>query len=189
MAQRQIARELPKLFADGALSGQAVTVAWAGADAAVEPCASLVCELVARGASVVRVDDGAGKIVQAHPQVVREFVRVLGKKDDAVPPIAMLGISLDEAEDQPQQVAQALAAMSGVLAGRRVLLVGLQDGAEVPFLGSSPVVTAARGAVDAHAAATLCFRGKDANGVGCFGVARSSVEGLAFGQNFRDPRG
>ncbi len=189
MAQRQIARELPKLFADGALSGQTVTVAWAAADAAVEPCASLVRELVARGAAVVRVDNGSGKVVQAHPQVVREFVRVLGKKDDAVPPLALLGIAFDEADDQPQQVAQALAAMSGLLAGRRVLLVGLHGRAEVPFLGASPVVKAAREVVDAHAAATLCFRGKDANGVGCFGVARSSVEGLAFGQNFRDPRG
>ena len=59
---------------------------------------------------------------------------------------------------------------------------------ETPFLGMSPVVVAARGIVDAHAAATLCFRGKDALGRGCFGVARSSIEGLAFGANFADPR-
>ena len=189
MAQRMLARELPiALGADG-VGGIDVTVVWASADAASEPCATLVRELVARGAAVVLLDNGSGRATQIHPPVVREFVRLLGTKDDATPPLSMFGVILDDAADQPQQVAAALAAHSGLLAGRRVLLVGLHGGAEVPFLGSSPIVKAAREVVDANAAATLCFRGKDALGRGCFGVAKSVIEGLAFGQNFADPRG
>ena len=122
------------------------------------------------------------------PEIPVEPVVVLGKNDAVTPGLVMLAIGMDDRADQPQRVRDALAAMAEQLAGRRVLLVGNSRGSETPFLGKSPVVVAARGVVDAHAAATLCFRGKDALGRGCFGVARSSIEGLAFGANFADPR-
>ena len=224
MATKQLARELETALAGG-VDGKTVTITWPSGDPKSEPLATLVREVVARGAAVVRVDDGSGNAVQVHPVVAPkvepqkpatavvepaanvgsesdlaelvaedvpeipvEPVVVLGKNDAVTPGLVLLAIAMDDRADQPQRVRDALAAMVQQLTGRRVLLIGSYRGSETPFLGMSPVVVAARGIVDAHAAATLCFRGKDALGRGCFGVARSSIEGLAFGANFADPR-
>jgi hypothetical protein len=223
MATKQLAREMESVLAG--VDGKTVTITWPSGDPKSEPLATLVRETIARGAAVVRLDDGSGNAVQVHPVVAPkveaekpaaavveqasnadsesdlpvlmaedvpeipvEPVVVLGKNDAVTPGLVMLAIGMDDRADQPQRVCDALTAMAGQLAGRRVLLVGNSGGRETPFLGKSPVVVAARGVVDAHAAATLCFRGKDARGRGCFGVARSSIEGLAFGANFADPR-
>ncbi len=189
MAQRMLLRELAIVLGEGGAAGLDVTVVWPSVNATEGLCATLVQELIARGAATVALDDGAGRTNTVHPRVVREWVRLLGKKDDANPPLSMFGVILDDVEGAQDQVKAALSAQSNLLAGRRVLLIGLQGGDEVPFVGASPVVKAARAVVDAQALATLCYRGKDALGRGCFGVAKSTLEGLAFGQNFNDPRG
>lgn len=185
MAERELAQLLP---AADSLASTEVAVTGVGIDAGAEPAATVVRLLVERGAAKVRLDDGAGNVVQAHPIVPREFVTVLGRKDDANPPLVMLGIGLQGGSDQQERVLVDLQGRADLLVGRRVLLVGRRDGADVPFPAQDAVADAVRAFVDGAAAATLVFAGNDGRGRPYFKVAHSSVEGLAQGACFGDPR-
>lgn len=185
MAARMAARELPLLASE--FAGNEVTVVGVGADLAAAPAAAIVRQLVDLGAAKVRIDDGAGNSMQVHPVVPPEFVTVLGKKDDAVPPLVMLGIGLGGG-DQQERVLAALQERAEMLVGRRVLLVGRRDGVDVPFPTKDAVADAVRAFVDGAAAATLVFGGNDARGRSHFVVAHSAIEGLQKGSVFGDPR-
>jgi hypothetical protein len=113
---------------------------------------------------------------------------VLGRKDDAVPPLLMLGIGLDDAAGHEERLLQALEGRSELLVGRRVLLVGRREGVDVPFVGDGKLVLSVRDRIAAAAAATLVFAGKDRSGRSYFTVAQSTIAGLAVGASFADPR-
>ncbi len=193
LSVRMIERELPLIEKrDGPIAGQIVEVAWAGAGAATEPFATLLRALIARGAKQVFLRDGqdhsSGRRTQVHPEIVPEFVTVLGRKDDAVPPLLMLGIGLDDAAGHEERLLQALEGRSELLVGRRVLLVGRREGVDVPFVGDGKLVLSVRDRIAAAAAATLVFAGKDRSGRSYFTVAQSTIAGLAVGASFADPR-
>lgn len=195
MDQRQWQRELPQ-FAEQLRN----------ANVTLEGLAALpeawLAELIASGAACVLLRDGA-ETAQLHPAIellevdsepesVAEpaplGVHLLARNDQAVPPIAVLGIASVSDEQQVAAIVQTLTAMQPAFVGRAVLLV-LRDGqTDVPLRADSPLARAARGAVGATAAATLLFRGPDAAGRAHFTVAQSKLLSLPVGAAFADPR-
>ncbi len=186
MAQRQVARELPRLLPDGA-AGEAVTVTWEGAAPDQEPCRSLVAGLVAMGAAKVFVDAGGGR-QQAHPVVVPETVTALGRNDGASPPLLMLGVGLGAGAAHGEAVRAAAQEWAAQCAGRRVLLVGRRDGADVPFDAADPAAQQALAALQEAAAVTLAYGGRDERRRRYFAVLSSQLPEFAVGARFADPR-
>ncbi len=113
------------------------------------------------------------------------IVTVLGRKDEGVPPLAILGV---ETAQGPAPVEAALLGMSAAFRGRAILLVLRNDGVDVPARIDSEVLQAARRIVAAAAAATLVFRGPDAQGRPHFQVVHSTLRALPIGAAFGDPR-
>ncbi|MCA8953964.1 MAG: hypothetical protein KDE27_30925, partial [Planctomycetes bacterium] len=72
---------------------------------------------------------------------------------------------------------------------RRAVMVVLQEnGADVAVRKPMPIVDVLRRVLSASAAATLIFRGPDAQGRPHFQVLHSSLRAMPVGANFRDPR-
>lgn len=186
----QIEHELPRLLtAQGDLSPVAVTVVWPGAkDASAGPLAALVERLVAASPRVVLLDQGRGRARQLHPEVVPDYVTLLGRKDDPAAPLAMLGIDQGRGDAHLERVQAKLAMFAPLLEGRRVLLVLRDDGRDRPFAGDDPLLTAVRAFVDSRSAATLVFRGVDANRRPYFEAVHSTTEQVKVGTRFADPR-
>jgi hypothetical protein len=87
---------------------------------------------------------------------------LLGRKDDAVPPMVILGV---EAGTDPAHVARVEAEVQRDLPrlrGRCVLLVLRQGDREIPIRREDALVKALRRTIGQAAAATLLFRGPDA---------------------------
>lgn len=187
---RQLEHELPMLLADaGDLGSTTVTLVWPGAtDPTAQPCARAVALLVAGKPAKLLLDAGSGKPRQLHPEVVREFVTVLGAKDGATPPLVMFGIDVGDDEAHVAQVVAKLQPHRELLTGRTVLLVGRDEGHDVPLRDDMALVTAVRSQIDALAAAVLLFRGPDRQRRPHFTVVHSTSEALAVGSVFGDPR-
>ena len=186
----QIAHELPPLLAAiGDLAEIGITVLWPGASGPKEePVAQLLRQLIAAAPLHVRLDTGAGKPIQVYPIVVPDYVRVLGKKDAASPPLLMLGIDDGEGEEHDALVLQKLAELGANLDGRAVLLVRRDHGRDAPFTDAFALGVKAREVIDARAAATLCFRGLDTRRQPWFEVVHSNVATLTAGARIADPR-
>jgi hypothetical protein len=188
MTRAQVARELPGLLAAaGDLSTVTLTLTWPGAAAGVGPVAAVAEALRARNPKCLLLDPGRGKPVQLHPEIVPEYVRVLGRRDGAVPPLAMLGIDQAGGRDLGRVEAQ-LGAVADLLPGRRVLVVVRAADRDVPGKDDSELLQLVRRIVDAQAAATLVYRGVDAARRPFFEVVQSRLEGLAVGARMADPR-
>ncbi len=121
-------------------------------------------------------------------EVLPGLVDVLARNDQGVPPLAVLGIAAGEGDQHAANVAASLTAMQAAFAGRAILLVVRNGGADVPVRSDSMLVRAARAAVGATAAATLVFRGPDAQGRPHFSVVQSRLRALPVGSAFHDPR-
>lgn len=186
----QVRRELPGLLAaQGDLSQVTVTLQWPGdTEATAEPVAGVIAALIGAGAQKVLYRAGDGAAEQVHPEIVRTYVSVLGQRDASTPPLVMFGIEAGLGSKHVDAVVAAFAQHSSLIAGRRVLLV-LRDGErDRPLRGEDDVVTAVRGLVDGDAAATLVYRGLDAQRRAFFEVVHSNLETIAVGSRFADPR-
>ncbi|HLU38780.1 MAG TPA: hypothetical protein VK081_05305 [Planctomycetota bacterium] len=190
VVEAQLDRELPALLTQlGDLAGCTATVVWpGGGDANSGPLGRLVGALAERNAATVLLDEGRGRTRQVFPEVVPDYVAVLGRRDDPQAPLVMLAIDAGAGEQHAARVAGKLEAIASDLDGRRVLLVLRRDGVEQPFAGRDPLLAQVRAFVDARAAATLAFGGRSPAGTPYFEVVHSRVPDLAVRTRFRDPR-
>ena len=186
----QVHHELPKLLAaQGDLAQVSVTLVWPGAeDPASEPVASVIAALIAARANRVLLARGERAAMQVHPEIVRQYVTVLGRRDGATPPMAMFGVEVGHGQAHLEQVSSRLAEHADLIADRRVLLV-LRDGEQDRAARrDDEVIAAACALVEPKAAATLVFRGLDAQRRPCFEVVHSNLAGIVVGSKFADPR-
>lgn len=117
------------------------------------------------------------------------LVRILARRDEAVPPLLLLGI---DANDDAAHIAAVRAALEPHLArlrGRAVLLVAQRGGVDLPVRKSDGFTQQIGALVAGSAAATLWFRGPDAQGRPHFQVVQSTLRALPVGGTFGDPRG
>lgn len=125
----------------------------------------------------------------ATPEVaVGPRVTVLGQKDAAEPPLTMLGIAAGVAVDHLRAVEADVRELLPRLAGRCVLLVLRSGTADVPVRREDELVSLLRRLLFGTTAATLVFRGGDAQGRPFFQVADSTVANLPVGAAIADPR-
>lgn len=186
----QVQRELPGLLGQpGDLAEVEVVLHWPGAgDHRAGPVAKAVQTIAAAKPLRLSLDDGRHHPVQLHPEVVREYVRLLGRSDAVSPPITMFALDVGRGIEHQELVRDKLAARPELLDGRRVLLT-LRDGErELPVRDGDALIAAARPVVDARAAATLVFRGTDASGRRFFEVVHSADPAIPVGRRFGDPR-
>ncbi len=116
------------------------------------------------------------------------LVTVLARRDDAVPPLVVLGIRAGSDPIHVATVQAELAQHLPRLRGRAVLLVLRLNDQDVAVRKADPLVDALRQSVPAAAAATLVFRGPDAQGRPHFQVLHSTLRALPVGSTFADPR-
>jgi len=113
---------------------------------------------------------------------------VLGRRDEAVPPMVLLGVAVGTDPAHLAAVEAELQAHLPRFRGRSVLLVPRQNGQDVPVRKPDALVDMLRRVVPTGAAATLVFRGPDAQGRPHFQVLHSSLRALPIGGVFADPR-
>ncbi|MBX3462802.1 MAG: hypothetical protein KF830_06500 [Planctomycetes bacterium] len=113
---------------------------------------------------------------------------LLGQRDAATPPLVMLGVEAGTDAPHLDRVAAELAAWTPRLAGRTVLVVLRRGDRDVPVRREDALVALLRRQLASCAAATLVFRGPDAQQRPHFQVAHSTVDGLAVGLAVADPR-
>lgn len=113
---------------------------------------------------------------------------LLGRRDDSVPPMIVLGVSAGTDAAQLAAVEAELQANLARFRGRSVLIVPRQNGQDVPVRKPDAFVDLVRRVVPSGAAATLLFRGPDAQGRPHFQVLHSSLRALPVGSVFADPR-
>lgn len=113
---------------------------------------------------------------------------VLGRRDEAVPPMVLLGVAAGTDPDHLAAVEAELQAHLPRFRGRSVLLVPRQNGQDVPVRKPDALVDLLRRVVPTGAAATLVFRGPDAQGRPHFQVLHSTLRALPVGGVFADPR-
>ncbi|HEX5050994.1 MAG TPA: hypothetical protein VFZ65_04420 [Planctomycetota bacterium] len=116
------------------------------------------------------------------------LITLLGRRDEAVPPIVLLGV---EHGADPMHIAKVEAQLQEHLPrfrGRCVLLVMRRGDADVPVRSDGPLLSALRNLVPTTAAATLVFRGPDAQQRPHFQVLHSTLRALPAGGVFADPR-
>ncbi len=116
------------------------------------------------------------------------LVTVLGRRDEAVPPLAILGVAAGDDAAHATAVEAALAAMSPAFRGRAILLVLKNGDADVPVRSDSEFAQMLRRVVSSSSAATLVFRGPDAQGRPHFQVVHSTLRAMPIGGAFGDPR-
>ncbi|MCA3010308.1 MAG: hypothetical protein INH34_18190 [Phycisphaerales bacterium] len=200
------------------LAGAAVTIVWPGADGASPHVARLLDLFVGKQADKVLLEAGAGKAQQLHPKPVvapppppaavaapaaldvaaapataggavgPTQLCLLGRRDDVAPPMVVVGVP---AGAEPAHLAAVEAELQQHLPrfhGRAVLLVLRADGRDVPVRRVDPLVDLLRRTVPATAAATLFFRGPDAEGRPHFEAVHSRLASVPAGTTFVDPR-
>lgn len=113
---------------------------------------------------------------------------VLGRRDESVPPMVLLGVAVGTDPAHLAAVEAELQAHLPRFRGRSVLLVPRQNGQDVPVRKPDALVDLLRRVVPTGAAATLVFRGPDAQGRPHFQVLHSSLRALPIGGVFADPR-
>ncbi len=127
-------------------------------------------------------------IVAAGTNGATPGLRVLGRNDQGVPPTVLLGV---DAGTDPAHLAAIEDQLTGNVArfaGRAVMVVLQQNGQDVPVRKSDALVQLLQRVLPTGAAATLVFRGPDAQGRPHFQVLHSTVRALPAGMNCRDPR-
>jgi hypothetical protein len=115
-------------------------------------------------------------------------VTLLGRRDEAVPPLVVLGVHASEQPEDLAQLESELASHVARLRGRAALFVLRHGEADVPVRRSNAVVELLGRVVPQGAAATLVFRGPDAQGRPHFQVLHSTLRALPVGSAFADPR-
>lgn len=113
---------------------------------------------------------------------------LLGRRDDSVPPMVLLGVTATTDAAELTAVEAELQANLSRFRGRSVLIVPRQAGQDVPVRKPDAFVEMVRRVVPNGAAATLLFRGPDAQGRPHFQVLHSSLRALPVGSVFADPR-
>ncbi|MEC9046807.1 MAG: hypothetical protein VYA51_02250 [Planctomycetota bacterium] len=213
MDARMVDAELPgRLDSAGMLVGVTVTVAWPGGGADDAAVQKVVAALVDKQAAAVLLDRGDGEPTQLHPEPsAPSAAEAASEQDAAAAPLpapaagdrAMWLLARDDAAalplvvvgvaggDDEQHLAKVLAELEQHVprfVGRAVLLVIQRDGVDAPVRKASPLVQLLSQAVPQAAAATLVFRGPDAEGRDHFEAVHSTVAAIPVGATFADPR-
>jgi hypothetical protein len=116
------------------------------------------------------------------------LLTLLGRRDESVPPLVVLGVA---AGNDPAHLAAVEAELQAHLPrfrGRSVLLVPRAGQLDVPVRKPDALVALLSRVVPTTAAATLVFRGPDAQGRPHFQVLQSTLRALPVGATFGDPR-
>lgn len=205
MAARQAARELPSLLGQaGSLVGATCTVVWPGGDAEGPAMRQIATALVERRVARLLFDRGDGKPRLLYPAPAPTaapvaaaaavatpagaLVELLGRRDEAVPPMAIVGVAAGTGDRHVAAVAAELEPHLPRFRGRAILVVLRANGRDVPAR-KPDAMTAMLGRLLANAAAaTLVFRGPDAKGRPHFQVLHSTLRALPVGAVFADPR-
>jgi hypothetical protein len=116
------------------------------------------------------------------------LLSILARKDEAVPPMLMLGVAAGVDEAHLGAVRQQIEAHLPRFRGRCVMLVIRAADADVPVRRSDALISLLTQIVPTAAAATLVFRGPDAQGRPHFQVVHSTLRALPIGSAFGDPR-
>lgn len=132
--------------------------------------------------------DRAAAVLPPKPAAEGALVTLLGRLDESVPPIVMIGIAAGEDAAHIAAVEAELQSHLPRFGGRAVLLIPHQDGADAPVRRQTSLAVMLGRVVPEGAPATLVFRGPDAQGRSHFQVLHSSLQGLPAGANFGDPR-
>jgi hypothetical protein len=148
------------------------------------PAAATVTSAKATPASSAR----AAVVLPPKPAAEGALVTLLGRRDESVPPMVMIGIAAGEDAAHIAAVEAELQSHLPRFSGRAVLLIPHQDGADAPVRSQTSLAVMLGRVVPEGAAATLVFRGPDAQGRPHFQVLHSSLQGLPAGVNFGDPR-
>ncbi|MEZ6036343.1 MAG: hypothetical protein R3F29_02600 [Planctomycetota bacterium] len=116
------------------------------------------------------------------------LITLLGRRDEAIPPMVLLGVADGEDDGHLQAVSAELQSHLPRLRGRAVLLIPQAGGADVPVRKPTALVQMLGQVVPTGAAATLVFRGPDAQGRPHFQVLHSTLRAMPVGAVFADPR-
>lgn len=130
----------------------------------------------------------AAAAVAAPPAPAGALVTLLGRTDESIPPMVLIGVA---AGDDPEHLARLEVELQQHLprfAGRAVLLVPQAGGADAPVRRATALAELLARVVSQAAAATLVFRGPDDKGRPHFQVLHSSLRALPVGASFGDPR-
>lgn len=114
---------------------------------------------------------------------------LIARKDDAMPPMVLLGVADGADASHVAAVEYELTEQLPRLRGRCVLFVLRAGDQDVPVRRDGPLVAALRRVAAKAAAATLVFRGPDAKDRPHFQVLHSTVRAYPPGAAFADPRG
>ncbi|MCA8977492.1 MAG: hypothetical protein KDC98_22405, partial [Planctomycetes bacterium] len=113
---------------------------------------------------------------------------VLALNNEAVPPTVMLGVAAGVDAAHLAAVEQELTAHLPRLSRRAVMVVLQQNGVDAPVRKPDAMVEMLRRVLPTTAAATLIFRGPDAQDRPHFQVLHSTLRALPIGATFFDPR-
>lgn len=116
------------------------------------------------------------------------LLTVLGRSDEAVPPTLLLGVAAGNDEAHLAAVQQQLQEHLVRFRGRCVMLILRSNGQDVPVRRPEALATMLAQVVATTAAATLVFRGPDAQGRPHFQVLHSTLRAMPRGATFGDPR-
>lgn len=116
------------------------------------------------------------------------LITVLGRRDDTTPPFVILGVAAGQDPAHVATVEAALQAHLPRLRGRSVLLVLRHGEQDVPLRRDNELAAMLRRVVGPVAAATMWFRGPDAQQRPHFEVTNSTLRSLRVGSTFGDPR-
>ncbi len=116
-------------------------------------------------------------------------ISLLARKDDAMPPMVLLGVADGGDATHVAAVEHELTEQLPRLRGRCVLFVLRAGDRDVPVRRDGPLVAALGRVAAKAAAATLVFRGPDAKDRPHFQVLNSTVRAYPPGAAFADPRG
>lgn len=186
----QIDYEIPLLLAEcGELASQDVVLAWHDGKKDEPLVQAALAAILATGPQRVLLAAN-GRARQIHPEVVLDFVSVLGRRDTDEAPMILLGIDVcPEGEDADAHRAKVIEKLNLLdLDGRRVLLIGRDEGQDLAIDPADGLFGPACTAAQQRAAAVLVFRGADRHGRPHFVVQDSKLEALPTGTRVGDPR-
>lgn len=173
---------VPKVApADAAAPAEAVAASAGALAPATPPVAVPASRAAVPAAAAVPANHAPLPATAAH-------LTVLGRRDEAVPPMVLLGVAVGSDPAHLAAVEAELQAHLPRFRGRSVLLVPRQNGQDVPVRKPDALVDMLRRVVPTGAAATLVFRGPDAQGRPHFQVLHSNLRALPVGGVFADPR-
>lgn len=152
-----------------------------------------VAPAVAAAAKATSAPSAAAAVASAPvpppmPAAEGALVTMLGRRDESVPPIVMIGIAAGEDDAHIAAIEAELQGHLPRFSGRAVLLIPHHAGVDAPVRRQTPLATMLGRVVPTGAAATLVFRGPDAQGRPHFQVLHSSLRALPVGGAFGDPR-